>query len=217
MASCPDRETVDRYLLGELSEQERDQWEAHAFECATCAEEVRLGAALIEGARRARRTSEERPGLAWLRAPWPAAARATAAVAGALLLVSGYQGLVALPRLRSEIAAQDRPRVITPTALRPATRGAVAQGPTVTVSPDQRHALVTVLPEGPDVTGYRARVLTPTEAVVVPPFDVPARDPLYLQLPVAHLVPGPYLLELVPQTDGNFGRAARYRFVLDRK
>src|SRR3954465_3294003 len=52
------------------------------------------------------------------------AARATAAVAGALLLVSGYQGLVALPRLRSEIAAQDRPRVITPTALRPATRGA---------------------------------------------------------------------------------------------
>jgi anti-sigma factor RsiW len=37
---------AERYLLGEMSELERYQFEAHYFECAECAEDVRLGAAI---------------------------------------------------------------------------------------------------------------------------------------------------------------------------
>ena len=38
---------AERYLLGELSPEEAATFEAHFFECALCAEEVRLGAHLV--------------------------------------------------------------------------------------------------------------------------------------------------------------------------
>ena len=39
----------ERYLLGEMSEPERFDFEAHYFDCADCAEDVRTGAALARG------------------------------------------------------------------------------------------------------------------------------------------------------------------------
>ena len=42
---------AERYQLGEMNELERDAFEAHYFECQECAEEVRVGALLNDGAR----------------------------------------------------------------------------------------------------------------------------------------------------------------------
>ena len=42
---------AERYLLGELSDAERDQFEEHFFDCPACAEEVRAGAIFEANAR----------------------------------------------------------------------------------------------------------------------------------------------------------------------
>ena len=42
---------ADKYLLRELPEQQRDEFEAHYFDCADCADDVRAGQQLIEGIR----------------------------------------------------------------------------------------------------------------------------------------------------------------------
>src|SRR5438132_1258147 len=39
---------AEKYLLGELTDESRDQFEGHFFECQECAQDVRAGAALVE-------------------------------------------------------------------------------------------------------------------------------------------------------------------------
>ncbi len=53
---------VEGYLLNELTEEERTRFEAHYFECPTCADAVFVGQALIEGIRN--------PQPWWRRAWW---------------------------------------------------------------------------------------------------------------------------------------------------
>jgi anti-sigma factor RsiW len=45
--SAIDHRFAERYLLEELSPEETAEFEAHFFECALCADEVRLGAHLV--------------------------------------------------------------------------------------------------------------------------------------------------------------------------
>src|SRR5579864_2704402 len=42
---------AERYLLGELSPELREQYEEHFFGCVECAQEVQAGAVFIDGAR----------------------------------------------------------------------------------------------------------------------------------------------------------------------
>ncbi|HUR82586.1 MAG TPA: hypothetical protein VM733_17615 [Thermoanaerobaculia bacterium] len=86
----------DRYALNLLTAAEADAFEEHYFDCATCAEDVRLGMSLMDGGRRLVRSESEpaapvvpitahprRKFLAWIPA---AAAAALLAVNGGLLL-----------------------------------------------------------------------------------------------------------------------------------
>ena len=41
----------ERYLLDEMSDQEREAFEAHYFECPDCADDVTIGARLQDGVR----------------------------------------------------------------------------------------------------------------------------------------------------------------------
>ena len=45
-------EAADRYVLGLLSAAEADAFEEHYFDCALCADEVRLGTRILDGGRR---------------------------------------------------------------------------------------------------------------------------------------------------------------------
>jgi anti-sigma factor RsiW len=42
---------AEKYLLGELAPEVREQFEEHYFECEACANDVKAGAAFIDGAR----------------------------------------------------------------------------------------------------------------------------------------------------------------------
>jgi anti-sigma factor RsiW len=128
----------ERYLLDEMTEVERFEFEAHYFDCAECAEDVRLGEMIRQEARRAgpamaASTSAGRPAVVltspkWWRRPMVAAPWAAAAT---LALVAGYQSMVTVPGLRGAVA----PQSIEPVMLRGATRGAATR---VTIAQGQR-------------------------------------------------------------------------------
>jgi hypothetical protein len=48
-AQAVETHAVERYLLNEMSELDRHAFEAHYFECETCADDVRAGALMREG------------------------------------------------------------------------------------------------------------------------------------------------------------------------
>jgi hypothetical protein len=128
----------ERYLLDEMTEVERFEFEAHYFDCAECAEDVRLGDMLRQEARRAGPAMAANPhagrptvvltSAKWWRRPMVAAPWAVAAT---LAMVVGYQSLVTVPGLRDAGGTQS----IEPVMLRGATRGAVT---TVTIAPNQK-------------------------------------------------------------------------------
>ena len=117
----------ERYLLDEMTEVERFEFEEHYFDCAECAEDVRLGDMIRQEARRAGvamapNTQVGRPAVVLTSAKWwrrPMVA-APWAVAATLALVVGYQSLVTVPGLRDA----GGPQSIEPVMLRGATRGA---------------------------------------------------------------------------------------------
>jgi hypothetical protein len=126
----------ERYLLNEMTEVERFEFEDHYFDCAECAEDVRLGDMIQQEARRAGPAVAAAPGrpavvltsAKWWRRPMVAAPWAVAAT---LALVAGYQSLVTVPGLRDA----GGPQSIEPVMLRGATRGAATA---VTIAPGQR-------------------------------------------------------------------------------
>ena len=128
----------ERYLLDEMTEVERFEFEEHYFDCVECAEDVRLGEAIRQEARRAGNSAAADPAAArpaivltspkWWRKPMVAAPWAMAAT---LAMVVGYQSLVTVPGLRDAAG----PQSIEPVMLRGATRGAAT---TITVAPGQR-------------------------------------------------------------------------------
>jgi hypothetical protein len=94
---------AERYLLGELPPELREEYEEHYFDCEECASDMRALAAFASGARETfrkehRQAEKEPPPLshifAWLRPAISAPALA------ALLTILGYQSLVTIPRLR---------------------------------------------------------------------------------------------------------------------
>lgn len=121
---------AERYLLDEMSGEQRESFEEHFFTCDACAEDLRAAAAMMQGARAGLagragsgqvltmprdRTASRRPG--WYRSPalpWAAAA----ALAG----VVTYQSAWVVPSLRREAS----PRALVPVTLHPESRGGEA-------------------------------------------------------------------------------------------
>lgn len=122
-----DREhAAERYLLGEMSDADRDRYEEHVFSCPECAEDVRTTAVFLDDVRAyvapegLTRTAAPAPvalvskPAAWYRSPiipW--------AMAASLLVSTGYQSLVLVPGLRTQLS----PHGLYPVTLRPDSRG----------------------------------------------------------------------------------------------
>jgi hypothetical protein len=118
----------ERYLLGEMSEPERFDFEAHYFDCLACAEDVRAGVALARGIKAVcaedatlrphTAVVREVPRRGWFSWLSPASlVPGTAAVA--LGCLAAWQAFVVIPPLRW---AED-PQALSPIALRAAARG----------------------------------------------------------------------------------------------
>jgi len=113
--------TTERYLLNELDPEVRDEFEAHYFNCQECAQDVSAGFQFVEHSKSVLAESSKpipvgvipdrgprygtwftggwstRGWFAWLRPAFAAPALAL------LLAVAGYQSLVMVPRLQSEL------------------------------------------------------------------------------------------------------------------
>jgi hypothetical protein len=121
---------VERYLLGEMSATEFEEFEEHIFLCRQCAEDVRSGAEFFDNARAvlkegAEREAAEEPAPArrwWDRFTLPVLAPAFATVL--LICLAGYQRLVVIPGLQAELAESRKPQAVDTFAIRALSRGA---------------------------------------------------------------------------------------------
>jgi hypothetical protein len=131
------RQAAERYLLGELSVRENEEFEEHYFDCQECARDVETGALFVDNAtaifREEPRASpvpapeETKPRRRILdlftdlwRSPL-AAAPAFATVA--LAALCGFQGLVLIPGLRHSVAELSSPHAVDEFAVFEMTRG----------------------------------------------------------------------------------------------
>lgn len=119
---------TERYLLGEMTGPELDDFEEHMFVCTECAAAVTSGAAFTENARavfnerpdlfaaesKKRSTAGERPAFFWKWFSFPQLATSFAALA--LACVAGYQQFVTIPALLA-------PRAVSEYALAATARG----------------------------------------------------------------------------------------------
>jgi hypothetical protein len=105
---------AEKYLLGELSSELRDQYEDHYFGCAECAQDVRAGAVFIDNARDVlippsvtELGAKHQPATTggwWATLLRPAFAVPALAL---LLLFAGYQNAVTIPQLKTALSQSD--------------------------------------------------------------------------------------------------------------
>jgi hypothetical protein len=135
---------AERYLLDELTPEERDAFEAHFFDCPDCALDLRAGVAFVDEARiqlPALAAHSPAPHGADTRKPkvntnrrfgWWRPAFAAAAFASLLAVVS-YQNLVTYPALRG---AADQPRILPLVPMHGDMRGGH-----LTITTDRKHGI----------------------------------------------------------------------------
>ena len=183
--------TVERYLLGELSGDARDQFEDHMFDCRVCAADVKDGILLLDTARTELRTPS-RAGVVEIRQPtsrsrtwmWQNWVLGPALAACLALIV--YQSAVVLPRMRTELAQAETPSVLAPLVL--ANAGARGDSLAEVVAPRHGSYVLSVdIPEVPGASGYKCSLYSPAGVLVwhvdVSPDQV--RDAVTIQVPVA--------------------------------
>ncbi len=196
-------EAAERYLLGQLTSPEREEFEQHFFECPECAEEVRSGAIFIANARVLFREKARRPapgGLAAAASRFQQARPLVAfAVAAALLLVvlNGWLLLRTIPKLKQEIATLGAPQAYPAFFLRPVARGADQE--LEITKQTQFVGLWLDIPPGRAFASYSSELANePGGSSLRIQSPAPARpgSPLHVLVPRSSLEPGRYVLIL---------------------
>jgi hypothetical protein len=219
---------AERYLLNELTLEQRDAFEEHVFDCHNCALDLRAAAAFMEEAK------VQLPALVAAATPpavdavkrrskwegWFSFARPAFAVPAfaALLAVIGFQNFVTLPGLRSQA---DSPRLMAWTPLHGATRGGAA---TITADRKQGVALpidVSPQPGAGPFASYSFELIDPqgktawTGSMAAPASGEGGSQRILLAVPGALLRNGAYTVAVSGVAD-NGGRTQldRYSFNL---
>jgi len=193
---------VERYLLGELTPTERDAFEAHFFECADCAAEVRAAASFVVNAReimRRKPTEQWKPGhelrAAWLR--WLRPGYALAAIA-ILVLAIGYQNFITIPNMKRNLAgaaAQALP-TLSLTASASRAEAGIAE---IALRPNSSFGIFVDIPPHEGFVSYSC-VIRGGDGRVKYDIDVSAvqaRDTVELFIPGGTLDPGPYHVVII--------------------
>lgn len=195
----------ERYLLEEMTEPERTVFEEHYFSCAECAEDVRMGAVMSDGARAGLMEGHADRGAVtdltasaqWRRrvaAPsrWYQSTAIPWAAAAALAVVAGYQTFVGAPG-----RPLSHPEALAPVTLRPATRG---PEPKIVVSRDSSVATFAIDVSSAVSGTSLSYAIRKTAGVVIASGTIQAPQagaPLLLIVPTAELnLPGRYVLSV---------------------
>jgi anti-sigma factor RsiW len=155
---------AEKYLLGELPAESREQFEEHFFECQECARDVRAGAAFVEHSKvvlaepvgiasaGASVAASARPGwFGWLR---PAL---VVPVLAALLAVMAYQNLVTYPQLKQMASS---PQILPWASINVSTRGATTTQ--ISSHPGQGFQLLVNVPPDGRYTSYTFDLSSPS-------------------------------------------------------
>lgn len=212
---------AEKYLLGELTDESREQFEEHFFECQECARDVRAGTAFVEQSKvvlaepvavsSARGPVPAKPGwLAWLRPTF------VAPVLAALLLVIGYQNLVTYPKLKGEMAFVSRPQILASASLINAnTRG--ANRVVISARQGETFLLFVDIPAENRFSSYVAELDGPSgrsEWSLTIPADA-AKDTVNLRVPPGHYPAGSYTVVIRGMVAGeSTSEVGRYPFEL---
>ncbi len=229
-ADAASTQAVERYLLGELSPQQRDEFETHVFDCLECADDLKAAALFLDNSRLELRELPPLAGpatpaavmkqtprwRAWLTPPALMPAYGWASAFLLLLGFSLYQNLVTLPALRNSSA----PRALSAFSfVSSGTRGAT---PLVIAAPARKPFLLFFdIPPGGQFASYHC-VIAAADGKPEVGIDVTAaqaRDTVQLFVPAGGLSAGPHTL-VITGTAGSGGadrinqEIARYPFVL---
>jgi anti-sigma factor RsiW len=211
-------QAAEKYLLGELRQSDREEFEQHFFECPECAEEVRLGFQFAESAKTVFR--EEPPCNRPARAPtrqnrfaWLGFATLTPLAASlAMATLVCYQNVIQIPALRAHVEQLQTPRELASIMLAPSSRSAV---PKISVPSAARFFQLSL------ATGAVARAesykcdLRSDLGKSIATISIAKLDPdsnLTLLIPTAGLSNGSYEAVLVALTGGNSRELEHYRF-----
>lgn len=164
---------AEKYLMGEMPEAQREEYEEHYFDCAACADELKATVAFMESAKQISREQllvpaavaepardrAERPArtgfFAWF--AQPAFAGAAFAVLLAAVVLAGYQNTVTIPQLKRSVAQANAPRIVNHFSLLAA--GARGDGDVeVSVGPNEEFDLDVDFPVTPGATGFVAQI-----------------------------------------------------------
>ena len=203
---------AERYLLGELTENDRDAYEEHMFSCPVCFEQIKAGTEFVGGLRRMgaeKPVAEQAPAMpgffAALRQPLTALAFAV------LTIVSG----ISLHQYRV-ISDFKQTQVMPAFFLSDGARAAAVQ---LTVPANSQFVLKIQLLEPGDFKSYEGRLLTEF-GNAGDPFPISAelaqaKETLQIRLHSGSLRPGTYSLVVEGiSPDGHKTELTKYNFQL---
>jgi hypothetical protein len=208
---------TERYLLGEMSDADRDAFEEHYFSCDACAQDVRSGSAMGDAARAvfaAEAVQRPKPVTRWHRSPvLPWALAASLAALATYQAVSPGAGINNPGTVRALHPAAVR--ALHPVTVRPESRG---QDPVVRADPRSGEITLAIEINGArEGTDLGIEITDPAGRPVVSSQETapPAGAPLLLSVDASAL-PEPARYELSIQDRATGQPLGTYRFVLSR-
>jgi len=222
------RLAVEKYLLKEMPDPERDEFEEHFFGCPECAEDLRTTAAFLDGAKQALRRSpapslKSAPGRpprtfkkTWFEFLWRPA---FAAPAFALLLgVMVYQNVAIFPRFAGDTSQAGKPEILTSLSLI-GGNGRGGAGSSATLGEGQPLLISLDIPTAERFSSYACILVASSGAVVwrLPVSPTQAKDTVAIRVPSGLLARGEYRLIVQghANSQGPSADLANYRFTLN--
>jgi hypothetical protein len=207
-------QAAEKYLLGEFSATQQEEFAEHFFDCEECAKDVRLTALFMDTAKRVMAADlADKPQLTVQSSSgsWHTAWYAVAASI-ALLAVILYQNVITIPKLRSFAA----PQALEYFSI--AGMGSRGAGQTaVTPSHERPFIMLADIPPHENVDQYRCEILN-SDGKAVLSIDVPealARKTVPLLIPASTLSRGTYSFAISGRSskqDASYTQFEKYPF-----
>jgi hypothetical protein len=216
---------AEQYLLGELSPELREQFEEHFFGCMECAQDVKAGAAFVDGVREV--LSSERDYAPAHIAPnqtsrgWFASLLRPAILVPAmavLMLFAAYQNIVVIPGLSRSLSESNTPQTLESFSLATANSRA-GGGLFISVPPNKPFSLFVDIPSVNQFSFYTCDLETESGTLIVSTkvSAEDAKESVQLLIPPARLVAGKYIVIVRGHTSqvDTSSEVTRYRFTLN--
>lgn len=214
---------VEKYLLGELSQEVRKAFEEHYFGCEECAADLRAAAVFIAQAKKELARPEV---IAMPVAPvkekrklfnFPSLLRPAFAVPAmaAMLAIIAFQNVVTVPQLKQEASIASQPQILPSVNLVDGgSRGAEIR--TVAATAHQPFLLFVDVPTENRFTGYLCSLYSPSGKMIwqitIPPSE--AMNTVPIQVPAQNAEAGVNTLAVQGVSSEAPVDLVKYRFLL---